>query len=272
MSVTVWLVLQPGITGKKVQLRHIFTRCTGCGTCAEVCPYGNITLNTHHQPVFNRANCLSCGRCGNACLQNAIRYSGESRTVTEIIDLVLRDKSYYQESGGGVTFSGGEAFMQSDGLQALLRVAKESGLHTAVETCGQVSERHIREASGLVDLFLFDIKHTDPVRLKKETGGNLRLILSNLAWLASRDPEKIILRVPVIPSFNFDEETIRTIFQLALKYHIRRVDLLPYHLLGKDKYAQLGKEYTLSHLPFLTQNDLIPLQALGEKMGLQVTL
>jgi pyruvate formate lyase activating enzyme len=188
------------------------------------------------------------------------------------MNIIRRDKHYYQTSGGGVTFSGGEAFVQYNALMALLIACKDEGLHTAIETCGQVEPEKIKEAYPLTDLFLFDIKHTEKRLLKKITGADGDTIYRNLDYISAADPEKIMMRVPVIPGFNYSTRYITAIYRLALKKGIKRVHLLPYHVLGKDKYAQTGLEDAYPHCSAVTKTELIPFKRKGEKMGLNVQI
>lgn len=142
----------------------------------------------------------------------------------------------------GLTVSGGEPFMQADALNTLLRMAKEQGLHTAVETGGQVPLAIFEASFENIDLFLFDLKHNDADKLKKVTGGDLNLILDNLTR-TMQNGRKVIVRIPVIPGFNNDPKTLSAILRLAEDYGVQEVHLLPYHTFGKSKYAQLGIPY-----------------------------
>ncbi|MDH6305428.1 pyruvate formate lyase activating enzyme [Parabacteroides sp. PF5-5] len=253
---------------QKTQLLYLENRCTACGNCFNVCPHGAIRWE-EGRPVFNRLQCVGCQTCSASCLQNAIRFAGKQMSVAAIMDVVRRDKEYYQTSGGGVTFSGGEAFMQADALIALLENCRAEGLHTAVETCGHVPPQQIRRALPWVDLFLFDIKHTDKTKLKQFTGADMDLILRNLHYIASHSPEKIILRTPVIPSFNNDISFMQSLFDLALETGIQTVHLLPYHTLGTDKYRQMGLAYPYPHITPLTKEDLLSYKQIGEERGIK---
>jgi pyruvate formate lyase activating enzyme len=239
--------------------------------CAGACPAGDI-LFANGKVHFLRAKCTLCRSCGNICPQNAIRFIGEKVSTAHIMSIIRRDRRYYRTSGGGVTFSGGEAFVQHKALMSLLTACKEEDIHTAIETCGQVEPEKIKEAYPLTDLFLFDIKHTDRERLKKVTGADLDTVCRNLDYIAKADPGKIIMRAPVIPGFNYSAQDITEIYRLALKKGIKRVHLLPYHVLGKDKYAQIGREDTFPHSAAVTKTELLPLKREGERMGLNVQI
>lgn len=256
---------------RKPYLFHLNNKCIGCGCCAKTCSQGHISVREQF-PVFNRKACTACRTCADICPQNAIKFVGESFSSAEIMQMILRDKEYYFHSGGGITFSGGEAFTQFEGLMELLFQCRKEGLHTAVETCGQVDIKLIKQALPLVDVFLFDVKHTNGELLKKKTGGDWEVILANLRYISGENPDKITIRVPVIPDFNFNEETILDIFSLTAENHIKHVHLLPYHTLGKDKYEQIGLSYPYPHLHMLTREELLPFREIGEKMGLEIRI
>lgn len=217
--------------------------------------------------VFLQGCPLHCPWCCNPESQS--RTGGKEMTVGEVMATVERDRDYYRNSGGGVTFSGGEAFLQSEALLALLEAAKAAGLHTAVETCGEAAPEWLQRAEPLTDLFLFDIKHCDSDVQRRMTGANQDLILQNLRLLAGSG--KVIARIPCIPGFNLDEGTLRGIFNLALEHGIREVHLLPYHTLGLDKYGKLGREYTWSREP-VHKEDLEPFAAIARSLGLAVRI
>ena len=188
-------------------------------------------------------------------------------TVGEVLSVVERDMDYYRNSGGGVTFSGGEAFLQPEALFALLSEAKGRGIHTAIETSGQVDGRQLKKAEPLTDLFLFDIKHCREDILRKTTGADLKLILENLRLIAGSG--KVIARIPCIPGFNVDEEALRGIFSIICDNAIREVHLLPYHTLGIDKYERLGRKYSWSR-ESLPKENLKCYAELARSLGLIV--
>ncbi|MDR1624799.1 MAG: glycyl-radical enzyme activating protein [Tannerellaceae bacterium] len=253
------------------RLMHLEKRCVTCKQCINSCPNGLISFRDD-KLVFKREACTACKTCARACPREAIRFSGEKAEIPYIMEIIKRDKEYYANSGGGVTFSGGEAFMQHRALTELLTRCKEEGIHTAVETSGQTRLENITEAYPLIDLLLYDIKHANKDVLHKVTGASLDTILANLDYAAGRDPNKIIIRIPVIPGFNFYTEEIASVFELARQRQIKEVHLLPFHTLGKDKYGQLGLSYTFPHNKMLTKEDLFPLQQMGESMGLHIPL
>ncbi len=251
-------------------LMHYASRCVGCGQCVGACPEHRITI-AGGKPHFQTHQCVDCHICEDQCLQNAIKIVGRKATVDEIMLTVMRDKDYYDHSGGGVTLSGGEALMQREAAMELLTRCKAEGIHTAVETCGQVGLATIEQVMPMVDLFLFDVKQTDAEVLRSVTHGAWEQIQRNIAYIAQSDPEKIVLRVPCIPGFNMTGNFFESLFAFAQRHGVRRIDLLPYHTLGVDKYAQLGRSYSL-HCSPLCKDDLVAYQHQGQGMGLNVRI
>ncbi len=268
----------PESQSKLPQLMYNRRKCVHCLACVAACRYDAIRGEAAAEesvvvgPVFIRENCVGCMACQKACPTGAITFSGRMMAVDDIIDVVLRDRDYYDNSGGGVTFSGGEPFYQPEALLALLQAAKAHGLTTAVETEGHARPDDLQKAAPFVDVFLFDLKHPDPETLRRVAGGDANLIGRNLAYLASLDPGKITIRIPVIPGFNHDRDSMEKLFTTAAGLGIRRVDLLPYHNMARNKYAALGLTYPMGDAKMLAKEALVPWKALGESMSLLVRL
>jgi len=183
-------------------------------------------------------------------MTQALTLSGEEYTVEKIMDELLKDKLFYDNSGGGITLSGGEPLAQFSFSSAVLNEAKRSGIHTCVETCGFASEEQIRNIAPYVDLFLYDYKESDSDLHKKYIGASNEKILKNLDILDSLDAS-IVLRCPVIPTFNDRDSHFRAIAQLAESHkNIIRIDVEPYHPLGSGKSEMLGEKYLLSGIGF----------------------
>lgn len=255
----------------RAELLHFQNKCVSCGRCAAACPHGAVGFSPETGPEFYREKCRRCGACARACLSGALKLSGEDMAVEDILAILRRDALYYERTGGGATFSGGEPLLQPEGLRALLEACKREGLHTALETTGNVPESAFRQSLGLVDLYLFDLKHGDAGALKSVAGGNLPLILQNLS-LALKSGGEVLIRVPVIPGFNHSMETMKGIFSLVAERGATRLDLLPYHVLGKSKYAQMGLPYPMGEEKPLEKGDLLPYAELGEEMNLKITI
>lgn len=255
----------------KKQLMYMESKCITCQTCLNNCPKRAIAF-VDGKLRFDRSVCEECQVCGDICPQNAIRFSGINKDVDEILDEVMKDKDYYQESKGGLTISGGEPFIQYEGFLTLLKEGKKRGLHIAVETTGNVDINKIMEAEPYIDLFLLDIKHVEKEKLKDVTGADLEKIIKNMEYILSRNADKIIIRVPVVPTFNYEDETIEGIFTLAVQYGVKEVHLLPYHTLGNNKYEQMGKKYQLGHIKMLDSKALSKYIKIGETRGVKVVV
>lgn len=253
------------------ELLYFQSKCVSCGRCATACPHGAVGFSLETGPVFHREKCSCCGKCADVCLSEALELSGKVMTVEEILSTVRRDRDYYEKTGGGITVSGGEPFVQPEGLDALLKAAKNEGFHTAVETTGSVSGTAFQKGSSSVDLFLFDLKYSQPEVLRTTTGGDLQLILQNLR-LAVGSGNEVCVRIPVIPGFNHSPEAIDGILSLASDCGAKAVELLPYHTLGKGKYVQLGRTYPMGDTPPLDKGELRGYADLGAKRNMTVTI
>lgn len=250
----------------KPQLMYNEDKCVKCGTCVKNCPQQAIKIEDF-KLVFNRDICTHCKICENNCPSGAINFIGDEVSIDEIVAEVLKDKPFYDESNGGVTISGGEPFVQYNALKELLIRFYEEHISVAVETTGDTNWNKIEDSIPYIDYFLFDLKLPTAERIKLVTKGNGERILENLKKLASKVPEKIILRVPVIPNYNYDEETIRKIIDIGAKLKVSQIHLLPYHTLGVSKYNQLGKEYDLKGFKMLSKEDLKNLVDYGNSKG-----
>ncbi len=194
---------------------------------------------------------------------------GEDITVDEVMKEVLKDMNYYHRSGGGVTLSGGESLCQPEFARAILAYCKEYGLHTAIESTACAPFETIEKILPYLDLYLMDIKHVDSEKHKAFTGKGNELILENAVKLA-KAAKKLIIRVPVIPTFNNSPEEIRAIADFASKLpNVEELHLLPYHRLGQDKYEGLGREYTLKHIEPMTDSYMESLLEAAKLSGLK---
>ncbi len=228
------------------ELRHTTLRCRSCFACERACPKRAVR-DINGGPFFDREACRACNApCVDACPNGALAVVGESMTTDQVMTRVAADKAFYDNSGGGVTFSGGEPFAQPAFLEELLERSKLLGIHTAVETCGHADPRAVARCEPLVDLFLYDLKGMDSGSHKRLTEVSNAVILENLATLAARAPGRLIVRVPVIPGCTDSPENLEAIADFLHSLDIAKVQLMPYHTLGSDKYASFGRKYNLA--------------------------
>lgn len=224
------------------QLLFSQSRCTLCGACVDACPSGANSL-VGGAIVIDRSICSGCGECVEPCLQEARSLVGDKMTVAEVVEEVLRDRGLYENSGGGVTLSGGDPLVQAEFSLAIAQACKERGLHVAVETCGFASWRTLEPFVAHCDLFLLDIKCLDSERHREATGRGNVLILRNAKRLVERT--RVRLRMPLVPGFNDRPEDTRALLRFAteaLGLSGQDIDLLRYNNFGEAKYDRLGWE------------------------------
>lgn len=245
-------------------------KCMGCRKCVTACPFQCHSFESRGH-IYNRKNCIACGKCADACMVGALETVGYQKEVSQVLSEVMKDKAFYDNSGGGMTLSGGEPMLQFDFTYELLQAAKEKGLHTCMETCGFAKEENYRKIARLVDIFLFDYKETDLEKHKEYTGVSNDRILKNLRLLDELGC-KTILRCPIIPSLNDREDHFTGIAQTAdsLK-NILEINIEPYHPLGSGKADMLGKSYELKDLTF-PENETVTqwMKLLAEKTKVPV--
>ncbi|MCU0540487.1 MAG: glycyl-radical enzyme activating protein, partial [Desulfobacterales bacterium] len=217
-------------------------RCTGCGICIENCPAQALAA-TPEGIATDPALCRHCGRCVEVCPSEARERTLREASVEELAATIERDAPFYEQSGGGVTFSGGEPLCQPGFLLALLEACGRMGIHRAVDTSGYAPAELLMEAAGRTDLFLYDLKVLDPDRHRAHTGVDNRLILSNLKRLSAAG-HAIIVRIPLIPGLNDDDASIAELGRFIRELpQTHPVDLLPFHRAAKAKYRKLGLSY-----------------------------
>ena len=252
----------------KPVLMHDERKCVRCHSCRKSCAEEAISFD----PAFRLDvdKCTVCGKCVDVCLPGALSVNGKDMSIEEIISEISKDDDYYRNSNGGVTLSGGEPLFQFEESLKLLKKLKEKGYHTALETTGMYSLDKLKRAEEHVDLFLFDFKHPDPVRLREVTGGDYKTIFANLEYLLEKCPEKVILRTPVIWDFNRNE--VEKIIRWAGERKVREIDLLPYHSLGKNKWNDLGRNYLYEGYPMMDKSELNEYVGLGESLGIKVKI
>lgn len=232
--------------------------------------------------VFLKGCMLRCRWCCNPesqeyAIQSMViggktKIMGQDTDVRTVMEDVVRDRVYYRRSGGGLTLSGGECFVQSEFATALLKAAKLQGINTAVESTSCVKYEKIQEALPYIDYYLMDIKHMDSSKHKEYTGVSNEIMLENAVKLA-QDAKSLTIRVPVIPGFNDTEKEITDIAKFAASLKtVKQLHLLPYHRLGKDKYEGLKRDYPMGDAPLHTPEEIAVLKQAAEKCGIEVVV
>jgi len=223
-------------------LRH--GRCIRCGRCIEICSQGAIRL-VEERPVTDLEKCQMCGQCVDACLAGAREIVGQEMTVAEVMAEVEKDRIFYDQSGGGVTFSGGEPLMQPEFLLALLDQCRMRGIHTAVDTTCYAEPKVIQDVASKTDMFLCDLKHMDCRLHRQYTGVENSLILDNIRDLAKAST-KMLIRVPIVPGFNDDQTNIEMTSRFVKSLQSAdRIDILPYNRGGLEKSVRLSADFEL---------------------------
>ena len=220
-------------------------KCTGCGTCASVCPNGAVRMTEDHRPAWDPKACTFCGKCENFCPAGSREIVGREYTVKELTKELMKDQMFYEESGGGVTFSGGEVMsMDMDFILAMAKELKRQDVTLTIDTCGYVPYERFEKILPYVNTFLYDVKVMDPELHKKYMGTDNKLILENLIRL-SQDGARIYIRIPTIKEVNGNEENMKETIAFLKQHdiHPAGVNLLPYHDTGSGKYAKLDMEY-----------------------------
>lgn len=267
---TCWWCHNPESQELKQEIIYNYKKCIGCGDCINICSNNAIVYNKNRF-IRDRIKCNLCGKCAETCPTEAIEMIGRKMTVEEVMKEIEKDMVFYEESGGGVTFSGGEPLMQPEFLESLLDVCKEKGIHTALDTSGYGEWGIISKILKKVDLFLYDIKHIDNDKHMKFTGVSNELILSNLKRLVLGNAE-IWIRIPVIPEVNDDEESILEIGKFVLSLNLEKIFLLPYHNIAADKYKRLGRKYNLPYTSVPKEEQMIEIARKFKKLGLKVKI
>lgn len=223
------------------ELAFYSEKCTLCGRCAQVCPdVHKVSARTHK---VNCRLCRSCGKCAAECPANALKLIGKPVEIREIIQILKKDRSYFETTGGGLTVSGGEPFTQYMFLKELLHQAKKEKIHTCIETSGFTTREKLNGILPFTDLFLFDYKVTSPELHKKYTGVDNYSILENFRYLYSRG-RQITLRCPIIPGYNDTDEHFQAICSMEKQYpNLAGIEIMPYHSLGREKAAAVNKPY-----------------------------
>jgi pyruvate formate lyase activating enzyme len=239
----------PECISPRPEVGFVKALCTKCGKCAGVCPDGALVYESDKLPRIDRARCSGCGACSTICSYKAFVLYGKPMNAGEIFDAVNQDKMFYQASGGGVTVSGGEALLQPQLVYDLFEKCRRAGIHTCIETSGYATKSALRQVLPYTDYILYDLKHLNSDKHRQYIGKPNSLIIANAKIVAASGVE-MLFRMPLIPGVNDDKQNIRDTadFLHVLGNNALRIELMPYHRLGKGKYDSLDRPY---HLPEL---------------------
>ncbi len=256
------------------QVHWIENRCIDCETCVQTCPNGCLSMQAEGI-VIDRQRCEACGQCVEACPGNALEMLGRRVDIDELYGELIKDKAYYEKSGGGVTASGGEPTLQADFVAGLFARLKGAGIHTALDTCGFCSPKSLEKLLPVTDLVLYDLKEIDPARHAAFTGQPNQRILENLLTLRKvlldRFPQtKLWIRTPLIPGATAAAENLLGLGAFIaqnLDGTLLRWELCAFNNLCKDKYQRLGKNWPYARVPLLSKAELSDLEQIARGSG-----
>jgi pyruvate formate lyase activating enzyme len=252
------------------EIMHWPARCTRCYACLKACPIGAIATDAAGAVVIDRAKCDLCGKCAEACLYDAMQVVGREMSVDEVLAETEKDRIFYEQSGGGVTLSGGDPFVQAAFAEALLDGCLARGMRTAIDTAGFSRNGALERIAVKADLVLFDLKCMDDARHREFTGVPNGPIIDNLKRLAA-GPAEVWARIPLVAGVNDDDDNIRrTIALLTSLKTIRRVGILPYHSGGLDKARRIGKEEHFRRFESPSEERLAAIETAFREAGFEV--
>ena len=244
-------------------------KCIGCGECAKTCPKGAIVYEESKR--INRALCNRCGKCAEVCYAEALMMIGKEYDVRTLLDVVERDRPFYEQSGGGVTVSGGEPTLQFEFLLDFLRAAKQAGLNTVIETCGSFSWGRFERLLPYLDIIYYDLKVADEKEHKRLTGASNRRIHANARRLLESG-KKVVFRIPLIPRMTATEKNLSDLIDLFREFEQEEVHLLPYHRMGESKLQRIDSSLEPLDLETFSDAKLVEIKSRFENAGIKVSL
>lgn len=268
-----WCHNPEGIAAGPVMIYHA-NRCIRCGQCVAACSHGVWTKNPDGGILRDMERCTGCRACEQRCPPRAIEFAGRRVSVEDIVAEARKDIPFFDTSGGGVTFSGGEPLSQPEFLLAALQALRREDIHTAVDTSGCAPERDILRVAEYAGLFLFDLKFIDAFQHKRYTNADNTSILSNLKrldeWLHERGKRAISIRIPIIPGVNDSEDNLmQTVSFVKTLCSVASVHVLPYHSAGAAKYRNIGMEYRMGDTQPPSQEEMECITEFFRKHGVQ---
>jgi pyruvate formate lyase activating enzyme len=267
-----WCQNPEGIQNR-INLWYFERKCISCESCVSVCPNNALSIGKEGESfiLIDRSICINNGACVKACPTTALTFDSYEMEASEAVDKLMQDRVFYEESGGGITISGGDPLSQYGFSREVLKRCKEQGLHTAIETCMYARNEIFQSFFELVDLFIVDIKIMDPVEHKKYVGTDNDLILSNFKTLASTN-QNILVRIPLIPEITSKEENIRAISRFVRENAPdTTIELINFNPLAEHKYRLMGKDHIhLSEMKPYTQKELGKFYSIIKEEGAQI--
>ena len=252
------------------QLFYIKPKCLGCCRCVEECPSRCIRATADGKIEIDRGRCTGCLRCVEYCAGAALKAIGSTWSAEALLAEIAADKAFYDESGGGVTISGGEVLAQADFAHEILSLSKEIGINTAIETAGHGKSDSLIRLSETADFILFDLKHVNSAKHKRATGVSNDLILKNLEAILAVRRDALYIRIPLIPGFNLDDRSLDEIEAVLSRLEIAKIELLPYHRLGEVKSEFLGIRDQSAHFGAMTDGELARIRDRFLSAGFQI--
>ncbi len=251
------------------EIAFFANKCIACGECAKVCPKGAIVLEADSR--IDRALCDRCGECAEVCYAEALTVIGKEYDVRALLDVVERDRPFYEESGGGVTVSGGEPTLQFDFLLDFLRTAKEAGLNTVIETCGAFAWTKFKKLLPHLDIIYFDLKVIDEKEHRRLTRTSNKRILTNARKLVESG-KRVVFRVPLVPGMTDTEQNLSDLIDLLGELEREEVHLLPYHKMGESKLQRIDSSLEPLDLEPLSDEWLAEIRSRFESAGIKVSI
>jgi pyruvate formate lyase activating enzyme len=256
------------------QTQWIGLRCIGCNTCLDICPNKALS-RTDKGIIIDRDVCKGCGSCAEACPGNALERIGKEWTVNDLVHELVKDRAFFQQSGGGITVSGGESTLQWKFVAALLKELKQQGIHTAIDTCGLVKYEALDAILPFTDIVLYDLKEGDPKRHQECTHSPLEPVLETLNYISgymktNAMPKEMWIRTPLIPDTTARPENLTKIGNYIVSTcngTVSRWDLLAFNNLCKDKYLRLGLDWPLKDAELLTRDTMEHLAEVARRSG-----
>ena len=252
------------------ELFHDRTECAFCGKCISACDLGALRFSEDGSSLKRDATkCNSCFKCAEVCVNRALQVKGYLVDVQGLVKELLRDREFFEESGGGVTLTGGEPLAQPDFAASLLASLRESGIHTCVETCAGVSPEAFEKVASLADMIYCDIKHADDSKHKEFTGIGNEGIFRNLAFV-QREGGNVVVRIPVIPGFNHDARSMEAIAERLAGIGVRKAELMSFHQLGEAKYRSLFRTCEMAGARQLRHEDIASYRLIFDSCGIDI--